>query len=160
VYRSNETSVCPSCNRSRTLGRGVSRIHPERLPNEHIELEEFKAAVNNALKIEDARRSYDEVEALLLNWEANDLGLKTPEKGSVILDETLALKKVLEEEWGFHATHHLIPSTIPQAKVSHILSGLNLNLSLKRVEEKKKILLIVYYNGHGDILNGKLIWSA
>jgi hypothetical protein len=123
-------------------------------------LEKFKAAVNDALKIEHARRAYDEVEALLFNWEANDLALKTPERGSVILDETLALKKVLEEEWGFHATHHLIPSEVPQASVSCMLAQLNYNLSLKQNVEKKKTLLIVYYSGHGDILNGKLIWSA
>ena len=51
----------------------------------HIEMEEFKNTANVALKAAFERSSYDLRKGLFFNWkDGNDLGLKTPEAGSLI----------------------------------------------------------------------------
>jgi len=153
--------VCPHCHTNiSSPGQERSQIHPRTIPNSHIYLEEFKMAINTALKSQYKGGIYDEVKALLLNWEANDLGLKKPEKGSLILDETANLMRVFQDLYHFDTNHYLIPSENPQTKVQLELSKIIDDLSDKKSKEQKKALLIVYYNGHGTVKDGKLVWSA
>ena len=120
------------------------------LPSSHITREKFKPA----------KRPYDKVEVLLLNWEANNLGLHASGRGSAVYDETAELAKVFEERWGFDVTHHEIPSVVPERQLTTTLAKFDQRLTKGKVVEKKKVLFILYYNGHGDVLDGKLVWSA
>ena len=104
-------------------------------------------------------QSYDEVKALLLNWQANDLALKIPEAGSLIIDETKKLMGVCRDLYGFDTEYYSIPSQNPQTNVQKLLGNIIADLSDKAIV-KKRVLLIVYYNGHGAVKDGRLIWSA
>jgi hypothetical protein len=159
---SNSTSsVCPHCfNKIDSPPHLGSQVHPRSISNSHINFEEFKTKANAALKGRFGGGSYDEVKALLLNWDANDLGLKTPEAGSLILDETKKLMWIFRDLYHFHAEHHLILSRSPQTKVQKLLGDVIDELSEKKESGTKQILLIVYYNGHGVVKDGRLIWSA
>jgi hypothetical protein len=137
----------------------MPRIHPQKIINSHIDLETFKTTVNTALKSQQ-RKTYDAVNALLLNWKDNDLGLKTPEKGSLIMDETEKLLQVFRDLYQFDTKHYLIPSDNSQEKLQMEISKLVSELSDKQSKEKRRTLLIVYYNGHGAVKDGRLIWSA
>jgi hypothetical protein len=66
---------------------------------------------------------------------------------------------VFRDEYHFETKHHLIPSQNPDKKVQKWLSDIIYDLSEKKITQKK-ILLIVYYNGHGAVKDGKFIWSA
>lgn len=154
-------SVCPHCfNKIDSPPHFGSQVHPQSISNSHISFEEFKSKANAALKGRFGGGSYDEVKALLLNWHANDLGLKKPEAGSLILDETKKLMGIFRNLYRFHAEHHLIPSRNPQTKVQKLLGDVIDELSDKKEIGSKEILLIVYYNGHGMVKDGRLIWSA
>jgi hypothetical protein len=109
-----------------------------------MQFAEFKKNVNNALKSKHLQRPYDEVEALLFTWKHNDLASKAPlEKGSVIIDETLLLKNVITEDWGFNARHLEIGCDEPQREVDKLLVDVDFELS-KKNSANKKVLLIVY----------------
>jgi hypothetical protein len=130
------------------------------LPHGHTHFEEFKKNANTVLEGKHEQRPYNEVQALLFTWKKNDLGLKAPDKkDSVIIDETVCLKGVFIEDWGFQAKHHEFGSGEPQREVDMLLSDLDFELSDKN-SANKKVLLIIYYNGHGTIFNHNLIWSA
>jgi hypothetical protein len=153
--------VCPHCfNKIDSPPHLGSQVHPQSISNSHISFEEFKNKANAALKGRFGGGSYDEVKALLLNWDENDLGLKKPEAGSLILDETEKLMGIFRDLYRFHADHRLIPSRNPQTKVQKLLSDVIDELSDKKEIDTKEILLIVYYNGHGVVKDGRLIWSA
>lgn len=155
------SSVCPHCyNDINSPEQQKSQIHPRTIPSSHIPLEEFKITINTAMKNQHKGGMYDEVKVLLLNWKANDLGLKTPEKGSLILDETMNLMRVFRDVYHFDTNHYVIPSESPSTKVQLELSKIIDNLSDMQTKEKKRALLIVYYNGHGTMKDGKLVWSA
>ena len=155
------SSVCPHCYTNINSPKEPrSQLHPRTIPTAHIEFDNFKMAVNTALENQHKGGRYDEVQVLLLNWEGNDLGLKTPKRGSLILDETTNLMRVFRDEYGFNTDHYLIPSVNPFTKVQLKLCGIIDDLSDKQTKEKKRALLIVYYNGHGTMEDGKLIWSA
>jgi hypothetical protein len=150
--------MCPTCRSSRSSLE--ERLYPEVLSNGHSEFEKFKSTVNNALKAQHKRGAYDHVEVRMFTWKKNDLALKAPEKrGSVIIDETLALKKVLEDDWGFTAIHYEIPSERSQKQLGAYITQLDNELQ-EKYENGERVLLIVYYDGHGDMLNRELIWSA
>ena len=158
---SSSSSICPHCynNIDFTQQKG-SQVHPINISNSHTDFEKFKLAANVALKGQFDRGSYDEVKALLLNWKANDMGLKTPEAGSLIVDETQKLKRVLEDLYLFRTEYFSIPSNNPQTKVQKLLADTIDDLSDKKEIQKMRVLLLVYYNGHGAMKNGKLVWSA
>jgi hypothetical protein len=158
---SNSSSVCPHCltNIDSPPQKG-SQVHPKTIPNSHVSFDEFKSAANAALKGQFGGGSYDEVKALLLNWHANDLGLKKPEAGSLIVDETKRLMGAFRDLYRFDTEYYLIPSQNPQTKVQKLLGNIIDDLSDKIEIEKKQVILIVYYNGHGAVKNGRLIWSA
>jgi hypothetical protein len=129
------------------------------IPNSHISIDEFKDTLNAALAKQLNEGHYDEVKVLLLNWKDNDIGLKKPEAGSLILDETKMLMEVFQKYYRYDTEHYLIPSVNPQTKLqtrlSIIIEGITDQKSMG-----KKPLLILYYNGHGTMKDGKLIWSA
>jgi hypothetical protein len=157
----NGSSVCPHCYKEiNSPEQQRSQIHPRTIANSHVHLEEFKTTVNTALKNQYKKGVYDEVKVLLLNWKANDLGLKTPEQGSLIVDETMDLLGVFRDVYHFRTEHYLIPSETPFTKVQLQLGRIIDDLSGKQTMEEKRALLIVYYNGHGTMKDGKLLWSA
>jgi hypothetical protein len=121
-------------------------------------VEAFKDAANAALKSQFVSAPYDEVQVVGLNWRANDLGLKR-QQGSLILDETKELMRVFRDSYHFQARHRIIPSKNPEKNVQKWLSDIIYDLSEKELRQKKN-LLIIYYNGHGAVKDGKLIWSA
>jgi hypothetical protein len=135
---------------------GVSTKSPVLIPLPS-NVEAFKDAANAALNSQFVSAPYDEVQVVGLNWAANDLGLKRPKRGSLILDETKELMRVFRDEYHFQAKHRSIPSNNPEKIVQKWLSDIIFYLSRK---EMKKKLLIIYYNGHGHMEDGKLIWSA
>jgi hypothetical protein len=157
---SSETLICPHCyNNINSPSQKGSQVHAKTIPNSHTTFEDFKTAANAALKGQFEGGSYDEVKALLLNWKANDLALKTPEAGSLIIDETKKLMGVFQDVYRFDAEYYSIPSENAHSKVQRLLATIIDDLSDKKAE-KKRVLLIVYYNGHGAVKDGKLIWSA
>ena len=129
------------------------------MPNSHITFEEFKTTANAALQGQFERGSYEEVKALLLNWQANDLALKTPEKGSLIINETKTLMGIFQGVYHFDTEYYSIPSENARTKVQKLLANIIDDLSDKKAKGKR-VLLILYYNGHGVMKDGKLIWSA
>jgi len=157
---SSTASTCPHCyNDVNSPPRKTSHLHPVSIPNDHVEFDHFKAAANEALRNRFKGSDYDEVTVLLLNWKANDLALKTPEAGSLIKDETLKLKSVFENVYSFSTKYFEIPSVNAEPKMQLLLASTINELSDMKATGKK-VLLIVYYNGHGAIKDGKLIWSA
>jgi hypothetical protein len=151
--------ICPHCyNDINSPPQNGSQVHAKTMLNSHVTFEEFKTAVNAALKGQFERGPYDEVKALLLNWQANDLALKIPEAGSLIIDETKKLMGVFRDLYRFDTEYYSIPSQYPQLNVQGLLANTITDLSYKAGE--KRALLIVYYNGHGEVKDGKLIWSA
>ena len=153
--------ICPHCyNDINSPSQNGSQVHAKTISkNSHVTFEEFKTAANAALKGQFEGGSYDEVKALLLNWQANDLALKIPEAGSLIIDETKKLMGVFRDLYRFDTEYYSIPSQNPHPKVQKLLASIIVDLSDKKAE-KKKVLLIVYYNGHGKAKDGRLIWSA
>ena len=151
--------VCPHCRKNiNEPAENGSQLHPSIIPNSHVSFEEFKNATNAAFAARLEGESYAEVKVLLLNWWANDIGLKRPEAGSLILDETKNLMGVFQGVYHYDTEHYLIPSQNPQTKVQRKLGELIDELSDK--SETKEVLFIVYYNGHGAVKDGRLIWSA
>jgi hypothetical protein len=149
---SSLSSICPHSHKPQ-IG---SQLHPETIPNSHVSFGEFKKAVNDALEYEGG--TYDEVKVLLLNWSENDIGLKKPEAGSFVLDETLKLQGIFRDLYRYDTQHYLIPSRNPEERVLQLLLDAFIELSDKQLT--KKVLLIIYYNGHGTVKDHKLIWSA
>jgi hypothetical protein len=154
------SSICPHCyNNINSPSQNGSQVHAKTIPNTHVTFEEFKTAANAALKGQFEGGSYDEVKALLLNWQANDLALKTPEAGSLIIDETKKLMGVFQDVYRFDTEYYSIPSESAHTKVQLLLANIINDLSDKKAK-KKRVLLIVYYNGHGHVKDGRLIWAA
>jgi hypothetical protein len=154
------SSICPHCyNDINSPSQNRSQVRAGIIPNSHVTFEEFKTATNAALKGQFKEGSYDKAKALLLNWQANDLALKKPEAGSLIIDETKKLMSVFRDVYRFDTEYYSIPSENAQAKLQLLLAKIIDDLSDKKAE-KKKVLLIVYYNGHGTVKDGRLIWSA
>jgi len=92
---------------------------------------------------------HDVVKVLLLTWQANDLGLKAPvEKGSLVLDETLDLEGVFRDDYGYSTQNFQIPSRCSEISLQNVLVQIALRLELDAEMNKKRPLLIVYYNGH------------
>jgi hypothetical protein len=152
--------ICPHCyNNINSPSPNGSQAHPKTIPNSHVTFEEFKTAANTALKGQFKEGSYDEVKVLLLNWQANDLAPKKPEAGSLIIDETKKLMDVFRDVYRFDTEYYSIPSKNAQMKVLKLLVNTMDDLSDKKAENKR-VLLIVYYNGHGIMKDGRLIWSA
>jgi len=152
--------ICPHCyNNISSPSPNGSQVHAKTIPNSHTTFEEFKTAANAALKGQFGRGSCEEVKALLLNWQANDLALKTPERGSLIIDETKKLMGIFQDVYRFDTEYYSIPSQNAQIQVQKQLANIIADLSDKKAE-KKRVLLIVYYNGHGVVKEGRLIWSA
>lgn len=79
--------------------------------------------------------------------------------GPLIPKETKDLETVFKDEYHFDATCHLIPSRNPQSKIQRLFGNVIDDISDKVVGNKKG-LLIVYYNGHGAMLDGRLIFAA
>ena len=152
--------ICPHCyNDINSPPQNGSQVHAKTIPNSHVTFEEFKTAANAALQGQFGGGSYDEVKALLLNWQANDLALKTPEAGSLIIDETKKLMGIFRDVYHFDTEYYSIPSENAKIKVQKLLANILDDLSDKKAK-RIRVLLIVYYNGHGVVKDGKLIWSA
>ena len=152
--------ICPHCyNNISSPSQNGSQVYAKTIPNSHTTFEEFKTAANAALKDQFGRDSCEEVKALLLNWQANDLALKIPERGSLIIDETKKLMGIFRDVYHFDTEYYSIPSENAQLQVQKLLASLLVDLANKKAE-KKRVLLIVYYNGHGVMKDGRLIWSA
>ncbi|OKL58041.1 hypothetical protein UA08_06739 [Talaromyces atroroseus] len=156
-----DPSICPHCLRNTKLPRqGNGQALPVSIPNAHIDFADFKNRVNAALKSEaEQDHHYQEVKVLLLNWEDNDIGLKPSGTGSYILDETRQLMEMFKNTYHYDAKYYLIPSNDPQQELAQILVDNVTDLTRKH-RAGKKVLFIVYYNGHGVYNKGKLIWSA
>jgi hypothetical protein len=153
--------ICPHCyNNINSPPQNGSQVHAKTIPNSHVTFEEFKTAANAALKGQfEGGSCDDEVKALLLNWQANDLALKTPEAGSLIIDETKKLMGVFRDVYHFNTEYYSIPSENAKIKVQKLLANILDDLSDKKAK-RIRVLLIVYYNGHGVVKDGRLIWSA
>src|SRR5256885_641916 len=148
--------ICSHCyNNINSPSQNGSQVHAKTIPNSHVTFEEFKTAANAALKGQFEGGSCDEVKALLLNWQANDLALKIPEAGSLIIDETKKLMGVFQDVYRFDTEYYSIPSESAHTKVQKLLANIIDDLSDKKAK-KKGVLLIVYYNGHGAVKDGRL----
>jgi len=146
-------STCPRCFTNIQLPpQSESTTHPVSLGNDHIDVEAFKKSVNAAIARRLQTDSYDFVKAMLFNWEANDMG-------DMIFKETKELKSVFESVYRFDASYHLIPSKFPQEKMQMLLGTAAYEIKSKATKNESG-LLIVYYNGHGTIKDGHLIFSA
>jgi len=66
------------------------------------------------------------------------------------------LKRVFEDIYSFSADYVEIPSQNPETKVQTLLANAIDVLSDEKAAEYKKVLFIVYYNGHGAMKDGKL----
>jgi hypothetical protein len=146
--------TCPHCrqiikNRRSLPNPDVSRLHPTTIPNTHTTIEEWKKATDEAIKLRLESRYNDEVKVLLLTWKANDIGSKSPDAGSLVLDETIELQRVFKEIYGYQTELFEIPSDSPQMELQTLLSKILLDLDKERLK-KKRPLLIIYYNGHGS----------
>jgi hypothetical protein len=160
TLNSSSSSICPLCrNNIDSPSQNGSQVYVTTIANSHITFEKFKTAVNAALKGQFEGGSYDAVKALLVNWQANDIALKTPEAGSLIIDETKKLMGVFRDFYRFDTQYYSIPSETAETKVQKELGKIIDDLSEKKAG-KKRVLLIVYYNGHGDVKDGMLIWAA
>lgn len=158
---SSSASICPHCyNDINSSWQKTSQVHPISISNAHVNFDHFKSAANAALKDQFKGGNYDDVKALLLNWKENDIGLKTPETGSLVKDETLKLKTIFKEIYSYDAEYVEILSQNPETKVQTLLANAIDVLSDAKATNNKKVLFIVYYNGHGAMKDGKLIWSA
>jgi hypothetical protein len=155
---SSSASICSHCYNNIDLPpQKGPQIHPITITNSHTSFEEFKVAANAALKRQFEGGSYDEVKGLLLNWHANDMAMMNPEAGSVVVDETKKLMGILQDLYHFNTDYYSIPSQNPQTKVQKLLGNIIDGLPDKKDIEGKRVLLLVYYNGHGDVKNGRLI---
>ena len=82
--------------------------------------------------------SYDAVKALLVNWQANDIALKTPEAGFLIIDETKKLMGIFRDFYRFDTQYYSIPSETAETEVQKELSKIIDDLSKKKTEGKKR----------------------
>ena len=152
----SSTTVCPHCLNNVNLPASVQNTV---IPKSFISLDEFKNAANAALKERFKKESYQVAKALFLNWQANDLAPKIPEAGSYIFDETKSLMGIFRNSYHFDTEYFPIPSTNAKSKVQMLLAVNIADLS-DQVALNKKVLLIIYYNGHANVKDGKLVWSA
>jgi hypothetical protein len=77
--------ICPHCyNDINSPWRKGSQVQSNTIMDPQVDFEMFKDAVNAALNSQFISAPYNEVQVLLLNWKANDLG-------SQIFDETKEL---------------------------------------------------------------------
>jgi hypothetical protein len=149
----SSVSICPHCySNTQSPFRNGSPTHPISLANPHIDVTTFKDDINAALEGRFHSGSYGFTTALLLNWAENDMG-------PLIRKETGELSFVLKDCFGIASIYHDIPSRTPYTKVQSYLSTEINNVS-EKVSDGKKGLLIVYYNGHGAMKDGRLILAA
>jgi hypothetical protein len=66
---------------------------------------------------------------------------------------------VFQDVYRFDTEYYSILSESAKTKVRKPLANIIDDLSDKKAK-KKRVLLIVYYNGHGVVKDGRLIWSA
>jgi hypothetical protein len=101
------------------------------------------------------RRKYDighykKVEALLLNWEPEELkidkNVETADK--IIEDEVKAVRELFEKEFRFSADRFIIPSIDPKTRQFNSQNKLLSKVKDWLLEhDDKETLLIIYYNG-------------
>lgn len=158
-------ALCPSCGRN-TDGASVPRspqLHPNIIPTEHTSFDNWMKETNVAIKSRLEGGTNNMVKALLLTWKDNDLGSKAPEqKGSLLLDETEELERVFRANYGYETRHYDIPSDNSEALLVGVLSSIITELQTAAVKDKKRPLLIVYYNGHAfrSKINGHFMLAA
>ena len=90
-------------------------------------------------------KRYNEVHAVLFYWAEDDLGVEF---------EVTTLTGVFQDTYQFSSVaKHKIPSRKPYSTVERILDD------FKRSCSDRNNLLIVYYGGHGGLVDGKMMWS-
>jgi len=91
-------------------------------------------------------RRYEEVHAILFHWQEDDI--------SVLYDmQTLA--GLFSDTYQFSSVGtHLIPFKSPYSFAERALDN------FKRAHSHPESLLIVYYNGHGYLEDGKMMMCA
>lgn len=126
-----DLTTCPNCYRITSCSpasTAVSPLHPNSISTAHTTFEDWKKEINEAIKFRLDGSMHDVVKVLLLTWQANGLGSKSPaEKGSLILEETLALERVFRD-YGYSTQHYQIPSTLSQISVQIVLNQIILDL--------------------------------
>lgn len=123
-------------HRERGLYSPCSKKHDISLIDEHIpNIAVLAADLNKAVQAGWSRRHdlrYKKVEALLLRWEDDDLGVETELKG---------LQHVLEDFYHYHVQTYHIPSQKPdKALTRRVLEFLS--------DDSVDTLYVVYYAGH------------
>ncbi len=90
---------------------------------------------------------YKSVNALLLYWQENDLGVET---------EVSMLQRFLAADYKFNTTTFAIPSERPEQALRKAISDFIFDRALPGT------LAVIYYGGHGDPdeVSRKSIWAA
>ena len=89
---------------------------------------------------------YHSVHALLLNWEADDIGTLT---------ELEELRDLFENHFAYSTEIWPIPSSRPETALENKLGA------VKQSYGKEGCLIIVYYGGHGEMKrDGRSVWAA
>ena len=90
--------------------------------------------------------NYHAVYALLLNWEADDIGT---------LKEIEELRDLFKIRFAYSTEIWPIPSSWPENALEEKLGA------VKQSHGKEGCLIIVYYGGHGELdRDGRSIWAA
>lgn len=113
-------------------------------------MESFLDHVNRAAKgaFPNARSKYKSINALLLSWQDDDLGVeKDIEK----------LKGLLASSYGCHTEQWKIPLAKPDFELTDRLRRFRVE---HETENPGDCLFIVYYAGHGHLNRGRrTMWS-
>lgn len=144
----DQAHSCPHCGRRPSSPvtdlLGQPDISPESIDLQKLfdELEyDFKELIGLR-----QRKAYSHVKVLFLNWKECDLD-------PTVTEETIKLQKVFRDMYHFDAGNpkdvYRIPSKFSAEELNHHMSTEILNFA--KVEKGKGKLMIVYYNGHGDI---------
>ena len=94
-------------------------------------VDEFNRATRNVWTAE-----YDFVNAILLHWNEDDLGVQS---------EVNKLQALLKEDFRFNTNVYTIPSENPGAQLNYELAYF-----IKTNSLQKRSLSIIYYAGHAD----------
>ncbi|OKL62170.1 hypothetical protein UA08_02168 [Talaromyces atroroseus] len=145
TFEAPTAALCPHCYRH--VGqppRRQSQIHPPVIPNSHATHAELQDAINAALENQLGEQNYDEVKVLLLNWE--DMCLKKSEYESSILEQTVKLKEVFQNDYHYDVEHYFIPSVNPYFQLLNDISE-----TIRDLADK---------SGNSIQDGGQLMWSA
>ena len=127
-----------------------SEIPSTKLDDDHVaDIRVFARDLNQSLEGAFPPKScpYTSVYVLLLQWEADDIGVK---------EEIFLLRQVFRNQFNFNVENWYIPS-------SNSFHSLQDKIyDFQKAHQSKWELLIVYYGGHAeaDTRRGRSIWHA